>query len=76
MAQLSFYYKDRVSSHSNLSIICATDELYNRGYDFYTKAYKIAKKLTKEDIQKTAKEYLINPQVLILENNIEKIKEN
>lgn len=66
LAQLKFFYKDRIASTDAMSIITATDELYGRGFDFYIKADAIIQRLTLEDVTKTAKKYLNNPQVLLL----------
>jgi zinc protease len=65
LAQLNFYYKDRIASIDSLSIVSSADELYNRGFDHYTKIDRYIKLLTKDSIQKTAKQYLKYPQIYI-----------
>ncbi len=67
LAQLKYYYQDKVSATSMLSIITATDELYGRKYDYYTQSDKQIDSLTLSDIQKTADQYLNNPQIFIFE---------
>ena len=63
IAQLNFYNKDRMASIESLSVICATDELYKNGYDYFTKFDNQVRLLTKKDVQDTAKKYLKNPQI-------------
>jgi zinc protease len=65
ISQLTFYYKDRISSMDSLSIISSADELYGRGFDYYSKIDQHVKLLSKEDILRTSKRYLKNPQVYI-----------
>lgn len=63
IAQLHFANKDRMASIENLSVICATDELYRNGYDYFTKLDTRIQQLKKEDVMATAKKYLKNPQI-------------
>ncbi len=63
IAQLKFFYKDRTSSIESLLLISATDELYQRGYDYYLKRDSEIERLTKEDVIETAKIYLNRAQI-------------
>jgi zinc protease len=65
LAQLKYYYKERISSLDQLSLISATDELYGLGYLYSKELNDLLIKLKKEDIQEMAKKYLKNPQVFI-----------
>ncbi|MFC1751868.1 M16 family metallopeptidase [Thermoproteota archaeon] len=65
LAQMAFYYKDRVASLENRSIISSVDEIYGRGACFYTTYEDRIKKLTLADVKETAKQFLINPQIYI-----------
>ena len=66
IAQMRFYYKDRVDGIDALSVITATDTLYERGFDYYASIDKRIAALKKADISRLAKKYLINPQIHVL----------
>ena len=66
LSQVDFYYKDRRSSLSALSLISATDELYQDKYDDYVQLEKRLKTVKKSDIIAMAKKYLNNPQILLI----------
>jgi zinc protease len=68
IAQLTFHSKDKISTRESLSTLMATDELYGRGYLFYQKNKEKINELSKEDVMKYAKKYLVNPQIYIFEN--------
>lgn len=68
IAQMSFYYKDRVASNESLATIMASDELFGRGHLYYKSLQESVPKLTKEDILNTSKKYLKNPQIFIFQN--------
>lgn len=67
IAQMKFYYKDRAASYESLATILATYELYGKGYQFGDSIDEKIEALTKQDVQDTATEYLVNPQVFIFQ---------
>jgi len=68
LSQLDFYYKDRSSSLEALSTITSTDELFNNGYDYFTKIENKLRLLSKDDVKNAAKKYLNHPQVYIFKS--------
>lgn len=62
-AQVLFQYLDNRSSLPALAMISATDELYNRGCNYFLTPEKLVSGITAEDIQNTAKHVLENFQV-------------
>ena len=67
LAQVAYFYRDRVSSLDSLASAVATDSLYGRGYDYYAEVNKDIAKLKKRDVQTMAKKYLVNPQIFIFQ---------
>lgn len=63
IAQIKFYYQDRASSVESLCLMLSTDELYNRGFDYYQKISSILSTLSRNDVIDTAKKYLNNGQL-------------
>lgn len=70
IAQLKYYYKERISTLDQLSLISATDELYGLGYLYSQSLDSFIQGLKKEDIQDMAKTYLKNPQIFIFKKGL------
>lgn len=67
IAQMKYYYLDRLSSDENLAVIASTDLLYGNSHDLYTKIESMINTLTLKDVQETAKKYLKTPQIVVIE---------
>jgi zinc protease len=67
LAQLRFFYRDRVSSLDSLAVIIATDELYGFGFDLFIKRENLLQGLSPQDIRHVATDFLQNPQVCFFE---------
>ncbi len=64
IAQMRFYFKDRIASLESLSTIAAIDELIGRGFDHYARISDHVDALTIPMVQRYAQQYLINPQTV------------
>lgn len=65
IAQMKFYYQDRLGSGNSKAAVMATDELYGMGYDHYKSIQERIDALTIEDVRDTANKILVEPQTYL-----------
>ena len=66
IAQLRFYYDNKEAALDQLMMSTALDELYGKGYDHSNGIRDAIDTLTKDDILDMAKQYLKNPQTVVV----------
>lgn len=64
IAQMRFFFKDRVASLDAFGTIIAVDELLGRGCDYFAKVESGVDQLKIPDVMEYANRYLVSPQVV------------
>ncbi|NBV82749.1 insulinase family protein [bacterium] len=62
LAQMRFFFKERVASLDSLATIVAIDELLGRGCEYFSTVHDEIAKLTISDVKDYAQRYLVHPQ--------------
>ena len=62
-SQVLFFHSQQRSTLEDFSAICATDELYGRGFDVYKDLESILFSISKEEVVQMAENFFQNPQI-------------